>query len=143
MSFDRIHFRFSSDSAPTFKEEPRRDQSVTEGNNITLEWKYRFGGGSFRQMLFKVGDLTIADKLSSDKVPYIALVYRSRLLANVTSTYTSITLLRVNDNDTKTYTLEIVESETRERAVSQVEILVGRKYRWQITYFGYKIYYIA
>lgn len=141
MSFDRIHCRFLSESAPAFTEEPR-DQSAREGNNITLEWRYNFGGGSFRQLLFENTDVTIVDKYADDKVPYITPAYSGRLQANVTDTYTSITFLRVNRTDATRYTLEISEKSTRERAKSQVEISVECKYKkTNKTIYTFSIYF--
>ena len=129
MGFNRIHCCLSSESAtPNFTEEPR-NQSVAEGNNITLEWRYNFRGGSFYQLSFgNPRKSRIVDKSDRDKVPFIASVYRGRLLANVTDTYTSITLLRVNRTDSTTYTLTVV-SNTRESLDSKVEISVECKYR--------------
>ena len=119
---------FSSGSGPTFTEEPR-DQSPAEGNNITLEWRYSFGGGSFRQLFFGNADIgDIVEKLAGDKVPYTDPAYRGRLLANVTDMYTSITFFSLRRTDSTTYTLKIVSS-TRERAQSQVEISVECKYK--------------
>ena len=99
-----------------------------EGSNITLEWRYNFGGGSFRQLLFGNSDIHgIVDKMFLDKVPYMAPAYRGRLAANVTDTYTSITFLRVNRTDSTIYTLTIT-SFTKETASSKVEITVKCKY---------------
>ena len=131
MSLDRISSLFSSGSEPTFTEEPRKPFLATEGSNITLEWRYNFGGGSFRQLIFENSDdVTIIDKLGNDKVPSIDSAYRGRLLVNVTDTYTSITFLRVNRTDGIAYTLEIsVNGNGVERAKSHVEILVECKYK--------------
>ncbi len=98
-----------------------------EGNNITLEWIYNFGSGSFRQLFFGNGDtLDIVDKIASDIVPYINPAYRGRLLVNVTDTYTSIIILVVNRTDSATYTFTIANS-NKERAKSQVEISIECK----------------
>lgn len=99
-----------------------------EGSSITLEWRYNFGGGSFRQLLFgNSGTPDIVDKLFLDKVPNIATGYKGRLAANVTDAYTSITFLRVNRTDSTIYTLTI-KSKTNEKALSKVEIGVKCKY---------------
>ena len=129
MGFNRIHCCLSSESAtPNVTEKPP-DQSAAEGNNITLEWRYNFRGGSFYQLSFgNPRKSRIVDKSYSDKAPFIASAYRGRLLANVTDTYTSITLLRVNRTDSTTYTLTVV-SNTRESFDSKVEITVECKYR--------------
>ena len=124
-----VHCRLSSESAtPYFTEEPH-DQSPAEGNNITLEWKYKFRGDSFHQLSFGNSRKSrIVDNSASDQQPFIASEYRGRLLANVTDTYTSITFLRVNRNDSTTYTLTVVSS-SRESTDSKVEISVECKYR--------------
>ena len=99
-----------------------------EGSSITLEWRYNFGVGSFRQLLFGNSDTPdIVDKLFLDKVPNIATGYKGRLAANVTDAYTSITFLRVNRTDSTIYTLTI-KSKTNVKASSKVEIGVKCKY---------------
>jgi len=113
----------SAGSAPSFTEEPR-DQSPAEGNNITLEWRYNFGGEAFRQFIFGNTDTSlIVEKLAFDQRPFIDPAFSGRLLVNVTETYTSITFLRVNRTDSTTYTLTIVSS-NRESSDSKVEISV-------------------
>ena len=100
-----------------------------EGSSITLEWRYNFREDSFRQVFFGNSLISlIVDKGDKDKLPFITSSYRGRLLANVTDTYTSITFLRVNRNDSTTYTLTIVSS-SRESTDSKVEISVECKYR--------------
>jgi len=121
------HCCFSSDSAPTFTIEPPV-QNPLEGNNITLEWSYNFGSGSYRQVIFGSDDISIiVEKSFSDNVPYIAPAFSGRLLANVTDIYTSITFLAVNRNDSNSYTLTIV-SNSRESVDSKLEISVQCKY---------------
>ena len=98
-----------------------------EGDNITLEWRYTFGSGSFRQLQLLAKSVVIVYKFFTDKDPYIAPTYRGRLLANVTDTYTSITFLRVNRTDSVTYTLNLM-SNPIEVTNSRVEISVQCKY---------------
>lgn len=114
---------YSADSAPTFTEEPPTYQIPTEGNNITLEWRYTFGSGSFRELHIQGKTVLIVHKFHTDKDPYIAPAYRGRLLVNATDTYTSITLLGVNRTDTAIYTLTVVSS-SKESTDSKVKILV-------------------
>ena len=124
-----MHCHFSSGSAPTFTATPPDPFLAVEGSNITLQWRYNFGGGSFRQLLFGNIDTTdIVDKLYSDEVPYIAPAYKGRLEANATDAYTSITFFGLNRTDSTTYTVSI-KSWTREKASSKVEISVQCKYR--------------
>ena len=132
MLFDRIYSPFSSGSAPSFTEEPNPQPFLaTEGKNVTLEWRYNFGGGSFRQLFFETTRVTIVDKLAAEKVANIASAYGGRLLANVTDTYTSITFLGINRSDSAAYTLEITGKNrgTVGRAHSEVDILVQCKYK--------------
>ncbi len=124
----KINVRFSLGSAPAFTKEPPNPFLAVEGNNITLEWTYNFGSGSFRQLLFGNADTTdIVDKYVSDKVPWIPPAYKGRLLVNVTDTYTWIIFLKVNRNYSTTYSLKLSNS-NRERAKSLVEITVECKY---------------
>lgn len=116
-----------SGSAPTFTKVPP-NQSPTEGNKITLEWRYTFGSGSFSQLQLFGKSIVIVYKSGPAKDPYIAPAYRDRLLANVTDTDTSITFLTVNRTDSVTYTLTLISSFI-EIASSQVEISVKCKYK--------------
>lgn len=100
-----------------------------EGSSITLEWRYNFGGGSFRHLLFGNKDTTdIVDKIVLDKVPSIAPGYEGRLEANVTDEYTSITFLGLNRADSTNYTLSI-KSDAAKKAYSKVKISVKCKYK--------------
>ena len=100
-----------------------------EGSNITLEWRYNFGGGSFRHLLFGNSDtIDIVDKLFVDKVPGIAPAYEGRIQANVTEAYTSIIFLGLNRGDSTNYTLSI-KSNNLDKAKSTVEISVKCKYK--------------
>lgn len=129
VSWQNNYYRFLSDSAPTFTQEPV-NQCPVEGYNITLEWKYTFGSGRFHQLQLFGKSIPIVYKSGPGKDPYIAPAYTGRLLANVTDTYTSITFLRVNRTDSVTYTLVLI-SKSIEIASSQVEISVKCKYkRW-------------
>ena len=128
---------YPPDSAPTFTEEPL-DQYLVEGNNITLEWRYTFGRGSFRQLQLLAKTIVIVYKFFSDKDPYIDRACRGRLLANVSDTYTSITFLRVNRTDSATYTLSLM-SNPIEVTDSQVEILVMCKYKRCTKMFTWKV----
>ena len=132
---------FSSGSALTFTEEPFT-QSPTEGNRITLEWRYTFGSGSFQQLqLFGKSVLIVYNKPDPGKDPYIDRAYSGRLLANVTDTYTSITFLRVNRTDSATYTLTLI-SNPMEIVNSKVEISVKRKYNKTNIYTHYFVFCI-
>ena len=100
-----------------------------EGGNITLEWRYTFGEGSLRQVIFGNTKIpTIADQQAADRGAWIEPTYRGRLLAKITDNYTSITLLRVRKTDTGTYKLTVVSNSDRDRTTSTVEFSVQCKY---------------
>ncbi|KAL9951099.1 hypothetical protein ACROYT_G043696 [Oculina patagonica] len=121
----------SEGGAPAFTKEPPNSFLAVEGSNITLEWTFNIGDGSFRQLIFGNADTsTMVDKLASDKLPWIAPAYTGRLDVNLTDTYISITFLKVNRTDSTLYTLTISNT-NRGKAQSQVEITV--EYQPKIT----------
>lgn len=84
----------------------------------------------FRNLLFgNAGTTDMVDKIAGDKVPpLIALAYKGRLEANVTDSFASITFLRVNRNDSTTYTLTIKTNDGG-AVKSEIGILVTCKYK--------------
>lgn len=99
---------------PTFSAEPSNPFTVLEGNNITLEWSYDLGGGSFRRFEFQVTSSPAILILEMDKVGqtpiYLDNDYIGRLQVNVTTTQTWITILEANRTvDSKEYQFDIVQ----------------------------------
>ncbi|XP_022799388.1 hemicentin-1-like [Stylophora pistillata] len=118
-------FVFSAEGVPSFTTKPQKTFHAVQGENITLEWKYTFSKGeSFRQALFVMGNLQVADKHAVDSTPWIRNAYRGRLYVNITNHYTSITLLRVKRADKGSYALEVITNPDRDRNSSTVEISV-------------------
>ena len=110
---------------------------AVEGGNITLEWRYTFGEGSFHQLVFGNAKIpTIVDEIAGDSEPWIHSKYRSRLLTKVTDNYTSITLLGVSRTDSGTYSLTMISKPNRDRATSTLEISVQCKYEQETKEFS-------
>ena len=115
---------------PTFTAEPPDPFTVLEGNNITLEWSYDLGGGSFRRIELRVinpPDL-VAEVDTGGLVP-LDNDYTGRLQVNVTATQASITILEANRTDSKDYVLQIHQLGSP-TAGSEVTILVQCKYKF-------------
>lgn len=99
-----------------------------EGDNITLEWRYTFGESeSFLSMTFEKGRIRMVTKFLNSL--FIANLYESRLRANITDTYVSITLLGVKRSETGSYTLKVLPKENGESTSTTVEISVLCKYK--------------
>ena len=108
-----------------FTAEPPNPFFAVEGGNITLEWSYTFGNGSFRQVIFGNTKIpTIADQSADDSNAWINASYKSRLIVKITDNFTSIILLGVRRTDSGSYKLTIIKNPKRNRATSTVGIAV-------------------
>ena len=98
---------------PTFTAEPPDPFTVLEGNNITLEWSYDLGGGSFRRIeLREITSSPTVLVLEVDATGQLVLLgndYTGRLQVNVTATQTTITILGANRTDSKDYVFDIFQ----------------------------------
>ena len=121
MSHFKYFFRFFCficfvELQPIFTAEPSGPFFLLESNNITLEWSYDLGGGSFRRIEFsEVTSFPPILILEMDKVGqtpvHLESDYLGRLQVNVTTTQTSITILGANRTvDSKDYQFSIVQS---------------------------------
>ena len=112
-----------------FTAEPTNPFPAVEGGNITLEWRYTFGNGSFRQLIFGNAKIsTIADQLAGDSDAWIEDSYKNRSEVKITDNFTLITLLGVRRTDSGTYSLTIISNPDRDKATSTVEISVQCEY---------------
>ena len=113
-----------------FTAEPPNPFLAVEGGNITLEWRYTFGNGSFRQVIFGNAKIpTIADQSAVDSNAWINASYKSRnLVVKITDNFTSIILLGVRRTDSGSYKLTIIKNPGRDRTTSTVEISVQCEY---------------
>ena len=117
---------------PTFTGEPPDPFAVLEGNNITLEWSYDLGGGSFRRIelheITSSPPILVAEVDSDGKLVPLGNDYTGRLQVNATATQTSITILEANRTDSKDYAFEIFQLGSP-TTTSLVTILVQCKYK--------------
>ena len=122
------------ESQPTITAEPSDPFKVLEGNNIFLEWSYDLAGEPLERVEFT--DITssptirILEVRSVGQTPHRLLAdYIGRLQVNVTTTYTSITILGANNSvDSKEYEFEVVPSVSTDIS-SFVTVLVQCKYK--------------
>ena len=118
---------------PTFTAKPSDPFIVLEGNNITLEWTYDLGGGSFRRIEFS--DITSSPTvliLEVDTVGqtpvHLESAYTGRVQVDVTATQTWINITGANRIDSKDYEFKIVQLNSP-IAISTVAISVQCKYK--------------
>ena len=128
-----------------FTAEPSDPLTVLEGDNISLEWSYDLGGGSFRRIEFS--EFTSTPRtliLEVDKVGQTPALldddYIGRLQVNVTTTQTLIMILGANRTvDSKDYQFEIVQLNSP-IVTSTVKISVQCKYNHaQFSFFCCKL----
>ena len=121
-------------SAAVFTAEPPDPFTVLEGNNISLEWSYDLGGGSFRRIEFieitSSPTILILEVDTVGQTPvFLNIDYIGRVQVNVTATRTSITILGANKTvDSKDYEFIIVQVGSPS-VVSTVTISVQCKYK--------------
>jgi len=119
---------FKESQAPTITASPNPTVYVVEGQNITLEWSYNFGGRAFREVEFlqSTDTINVLDNSASDGL-FIYPDFDGRVLANITETNATITFLNVSSRtDHKTYRLR-VENAARQSAVNFVQMAVQGK----------------
>lgn len=80
--------------------------NVEEGQNITLEWTYNLNNVPFFFAQFNPqgGSFIVRKAVGQTRIDD---GYTARISANITDTFSSITLLAVNRSDTGTYEFEI------------------------------------
>lgn len=125
---------------PVIKDEPSDPFNILEGDNITLEWSYDLGGGSFRRIEFRLinSPTPILEVETVGQTPdYLDNDYIGRLQVNVTTTQTSITILKANRTvDSKDYGFNIFQRNSP-TVTSTVQISVQCKYNYaQFSFFS-------
>ena len=119
---------FVSSGATNFTKEPENPFLVVEGDNITLEWGYTFGESeSYLSTTFQIGNSVVVTKLLG--AFYMANSYKGRLHANITNSYTSITLLGVKRSEMGSFTLKVLSQPNMVSTATTVEISVLCKYK--------------
>ena len=93
-----------------------------EGESVSLQWTYDFGGSAFSRVEFTriVNHVTIV--MVDSSTAFIRSEYRSRLKVNATETSTTITFGAITKADSNTYAFK-VENELFESDSDVVEII--------------------
>ena len=104
---------------PVITVAPSNPTEVLEGENITLEWRYNLSGRSFFLMRVTLEDPT---KLIVQKVNNILVVPDSRVQANVTDAFSSVSFVGVVRDDDGDYQLEIQNDDFQNINIARNEI---------------------
>ena len=113
---------------PVVTEAPSNPTDVFEGKNTTLEWRYNLSGRPLELMRLTRLDQSgfIVQKLSSLR---IRSTLQSRVQANVTDTFSSISFFGVVRDDEGIYRLEIQsDDEINPEAANEIGLRVLCKY---------------
>ena len=113
---------------PVVTEAPSNPTDVFEGENTTLEWRYNLSGRPLELMRLTRLDQSgfIVQKLSSLR---IRSTLQSRVQANVTDTFSSISFFGVVRDDEGIYKLEIQsDDEINPEATNEIGLRVLCKY---------------
>ena len=114
---------------PVITVAPLNPTEVLEGENITLEWRYNLGGRPLELMR-----LTRADpfKIFVQKNVNRLLIGDSRLQANVTDAFSSISFVGVVRDDDGDYQLEIQNDDIANNPVARNEITLRVLCKYEI-----------
>ena len=104
---------------PVITVAPSNPTEVLEGENITLEWRYNLSGRSFFLMRVTLED---PPKLIVQKVNNILVVPDSRVQANVTDAFSSVSFVGVVRDDDGDYQLEIQNDDFQNINIARNEI---------------------
>lgn len=88
---------------PVITAAPSNPTDVSEGENITLEWRYNLSGPLLLMRFTRTG----LDGFIVQKVGNLLLISDSRVEANVTEAFSSISFVGVVRDDDDDYQLEI------------------------------------
>ena len=101
---------------PVITEAPSNPTEVLEGENITLEWRYNLGG---RPLLLMRFTLTGLSGFIVQKVGNFLVIPDSRVQANVTDAFSSISFVGVVRDDDGDYQLEIQNDDIQYNPIAQ------------------------
>ena len=96
-------FFFVEMQQPVITAAPSNPTDVSEGENITLEWRYNLSGPLLLMRFTRTG----LDGFIVQKVGNLLLISDSRVEANVTEAFSSISFVGVVRDDDDDYQLEI------------------------------------
>ena len=102
---------------PVITEAPSNPTEVLEGENITLEWRYNLAGG--RLLLLMRCTRAVPNRVIVQKLSNTLLIPDSRVQANVTDAFSSISFVRVVRDDDGDYQLEIQNDDIQNNPIAQ------------------------
>jgi len=98
-----------------------------EGQSVTLEWTFDLHGVRFLygEIFFEddQGKTRLIDKVT-DSSPEIDPAFSGRITGNITDSFSSVTFLEVNRNDSKTYEFDVRDFNNRATPPSRVKLEV-------------------
>ena len=114
---------------PVITVAPSNPTEVLEGENITLEWRYNLSGRPLELMRFTREDRF---KIFVQKNLIRLLIGDSRLQANVTDAFSSISFVGVVRDDDGDYQLEIQNDDIANNPVARNEITLRVLCKYEI-----------
>ena len=112
-------FSFVEMQQPVITVAPSNPTEVLEGENITLEWRYNLGG---RPLLLMRFTRTVPSRVIVQKLSNTLLIPDSRVQANVTDAFSSISFVGVVRDDDGDYQLEIQNDDVQNNPIAQNDL---------------------
>lgn len=104
---------------PVITVAPSNSTEVLEGENVTLEWRYNLGG---RPLLLMRFTRTVPSRVIVQKLSNTLLIPDSRVQANVTEAFSSISFVGVVRDDDGDYQLEIQNDDVQNNPIAQNDL---------------------
>ena len=117
--FSSVFFSFVEMQQPVIKVAPSNSTEVLEGENVTLEWRYNLGG---RPLLLMRFTRTVPSRVIVQKLSNTLLIPDSRVQANVTDAFSSISFVGVVRDDDGDYQLEIQNDDVQNNPIAQYDL---------------------
>lgn len=112
-------FSFVEMQQPVITVAPSNSTEVLEGENVTLEWRYNLGG---RPLLLTRFTRTVPSRVIVQKLSNTLLIPDSRVQANVTEAFSSISFVGVVRDDDGDYQLEIQNDDVQNNPIAQNDL---------------------
>ena len=125
LSFFLLSFFFVEMQQPVITAAPSNPTEVLEGENITLEWRYNLSGPFLLARFTRTGQ----SGFIVQKVTNFLRIPDSRVEANVTDAFSSISFVGVVRDDDDDYQLEIQnQNPSNNEATNEIRLRVLCKY---------------
>ena len=112
-------FSFVEMQQPVITVAPSNPTELLEGENITLEWRYNLSGRPLELMrLTRTDQFKVFVQKSGNRL----LIGESRLQANVTDAFSSISFVGVVRDDDGDYQLEIQNDDIQNNPIAQNDL---------------------